>query len=120
MIFSRLHASDDEHIERIRRSMATFDRFRRPLMIFYVVLTFAVIGVSVACVMLLESLNRSLGNQTRGIGPGFILGMMLGIGFGVLALKCGHGLGAILFGYRNERLMIHYYDVYREGSKKRR
>ena len=79
----------------------------------YVVITGMFIGAVVAAMILLERLSRGLGNQNARWG-GFLLGLVIGVCLGLMALKIGHGIVDILLGYRNERLLIKYHDALEE------
>jgi hypothetical protein len=106
----RCRVSDEELVERLRRGIARFDRWRRPLLVLYLVGAAVFIGAVVAATVLLQSLSRGLGNR-HSSWAGFLLGVVIGSGLGITAAKIGHGIVDILLGYRNERLLIKYHDA---------
>jgi hypothetical protein len=109
------HASDEQHVERLRRSMASFDRWRRPLLAFYALIAVIFLGVLVGTFILLNDLGRNMG--MGGWGPGFVIGLVMGASLGFSALKIMYMFINILLGFRNERLLITYYDAFREMSE---
>ncbi len=116
--------SDEEHVERLRRTMATFDRWRRLLIVWHLALAIAFIGLIVAFSVLFHDVGRNLGVNVLGLGPGFIAGLAVGASLGMTAIHIGHKLVDLLLGYRNERLLIRYYDASRkpreEGEREAR
>src|SRR4051794_38136790 len=106
--------SDEQHIERLRRTMATFDRWRRPLIVWHLLIAVGFIGLLAAFAVFIGDIGRNWGMGVRGLGPGFILGVVLGAWLGLTAIKIGHELVNLLLGYRSERLLIRYYDASRE------
>jgi len=103
--------SDAEHIARIRRDVATYERWRRPLIALYITLSLALVGLAVALVKVLNGLQQ-LGAQ--GGWAGFVVGAVFGISFGGLIVKCAHGLEMAFFYGRTERLLIQYHDALAE------
>lgn len=108
---SWFNVSDEQHVERLRRSVKNLDRWRRPLTALYVLSAAAYIGSLVAAVLFLDGLGKNLGMQ--GWGPGFLFGLLLGATLGTTGLKIFHGLFIVLMGLHNERLLIQYFDAYR-------
>jgi uncharacterized membrane protein len=104
--------SDEQYVERVRRSVNSFDRWRRPLTILYVLLAVIHIGLFVAVVLLMDSFGRNLG--MLGWPPGFLVGLSLGAMLGLSTIKSVHGLMNVLIGVHNERLLIRYHDALRE------
>jgi hypothetical protein len=114
--FDTSKISDEEFIERLRGTMATWDRLRRRLRVFYLLLAVAVVGLVVAvCLLLTNLMGRGIQGQNLGFALGFILGLFLG----GLTFKVGFGLmDSLSCGYRSERLLIRYYDAIRQFSPK--
>jgi hypothetical protein len=101
--------SDAEYIERLRRSLAKFQRFRRWLILGYAVLTVGFIGALVIIVALLRAIfqQNNLPDALVGLAIGFVFGFMLGS----VALKLGHGLATTILDRRAERLLVKYHDT---------
>jgi hypothetical protein len=114
----RIQASDDEHIERLRRDIARFDRWRRPLLILYTIGAISFVATFVLAVVFVERLARGLGHR-GGWWSGFFVGAMLGCGLGLSGLKLAHGIFDLLLAHRNERLLIEYHDVLQKLRRSR-
>ncbi len=110
--FSTSKISDEEFIERLRVTVATWDRLRRRLLVFYLLLAVVIVGLIVAACLVLTNLMR-MGIQ--GQNAGFVLGFIFGLMLGGLTFKVVFGLvDSISGGYRSERLLIRYYDAIRQ------
>src|SRR5262245_6355971 len=85
--------TDIEYVQRIRRTVALYDRRRWLLLAFCVVLTVGLVGVVVTAVSLFQGLLQ--GRIGQGVVPGFLIGLALGaqlgglIGFLAPLLGCG-------------------------------
>jgi hypothetical protein len=113
--FNSSNISDEEFIERLRTSLATWDRLRRRLFVIYVLSGVVIVGLLIAVCLLLANLLR-LGMQ--GQNAGFALGVILGLLLGELAFKVVYGLvDSLSGGYRSERLLIRYYDAIRQFNR---
>jgi hypothetical protein len=103
--------SDAEFVERIRSGIARSDRFRWIAVTLYVV---AVVGV-VALAFAIDKLVRA--GFLQGMGPGFFVGLSIGLSFGLLLVNVVHGLlGALTAGGRTERLLVRYFDLSRQAE----
>ncbi len=113
--FDTSQISDEEFIERLRGTMATWDRLRRRLRVFYLLMAVVLVGLIVAvCLWLTNLMGRGIQGQNLGFALGFILGLTLG----GLAFKVVHGLMYSLpRGFRSERLLIRYYDAIRQFNR---
>jgi hypothetical protein len=110
---AQFEPTDEEHVRRIRRVVATHDRWRRPLLALYSGLALVLVGLLVACGALLPGLMQ-LGMR-QGLAPGLVIGFTLGAMLGGLAAKIGHGLMTSLLPLlRTERLLLQYYDALAE------
>jgi hypothetical protein len=108
-VAARFQVTDEEHVERVRRTLAAHGRRRRLLVALYAVSAVAFIGLLVATALLLQGLMQ-WGNM-QGLAPGFLVGLGLGAMVGGLALTIGHGLVTALAPLRTERLLLHYHDA---------
>ncbi len=111
--------TDDEHVERIRRAVALYDRRRWLLLAFYLVLTVGLVGVVITALSLFQGLLQ--GRMGQGAGLGFLIGLMLGAQLGgligILAHLLVYGLATFFTAMRTERLLLRYYDVLAELAK---
>lgn len=107
-------APDERHIERLRRTLISFDRWAGFLKGLYLLAALVFLVTIVATLVHLAELGRFFGKIGAGITPGFLLGVLIGFGSGFLAIKVLHGLIEVFTGLRNERLLIRYYDAYQE------
>ncbi|MGH7174158.1 MAG: hypothetical protein ACRELF_05675 [Gemmataceae bacterium] len=108
-LVARFEVTDEEHVRRVRRAVAAYDRWRRRFLAFYVGLAIAYVGLLVAVAVLLQKLKQ-LGNP-QGLAPGFLVGLALGAMTAGLAAKIVHGLLAALMPLRTERLLLQCYDA---------
>lgn len=97
-------------IERIRRNIRAMDRMRPWLIAFHVLAAIVLVVMSIAIAKKFDALLWA--NNPGPAQIGVLVGLAYGMGIGILALKLGHGLGWALFGYRNERLLLRYYDAF--------
>jgi hypothetical protein len=105
--------SEGEYIESVRLSLARFDRWRPWILGLYGTAAIAFCVCLVLAVVFLER-GGGLFVQFPFRWQGLVLGLTLGASLGVSAIKVGHGLGLMLFGLRNERLLVKYYDEVQE------
>jgi hypothetical protein len=108
---SRFRKTDEEHVEGVRRMVLTFDRWRKPFIALYVLMS---IGLVAGMVALLVRLHQ-FGQNLNGISVGLVFGIILGAWMGVTIHNIGSALSLFLLGYRNERLLIHYFDASQES-----
>jgi hypothetical protein len=104
----RFHVPDEEHVERVRRTLAKFDRWRWGPVLLYGSALIGSVGVSVAWIVLFRS---SLFPRPGLAAMGFLIGASVGMTLGFLMINAAHGLLDALLGFRNERLMIAYHDA---------
>jgi hypothetical protein len=71
-VAARFEVTDEEHVQGIRRTVAFYDRWRRPLLALYV----AAAVMFIAAVSLLQGLMQ-WGNM-QGLVPGFVVGLCRG------------------------------------------
>ncbi len=103
--------TDDQHIERLRQAVMTYDRWRGFVVSLYVFALVVFIFVVLGTVSLLTRLRQNFGQGFAGINAGFLLGVAIGLGLGFTAVKIIHGLLEISTGLKNERLLIQIHDV---------
>ena len=112
-VAARFEVTDEEHVQGIRRTVAFYDRWRRPLLALYVAAAVAFAVMFVAAVSLLQGLVQWANMQ--GLIPGFVVGLALGMMLGGLTVHITHGL---LFWLapplRTERMLLRHYDVLTE------
>jgi hypothetical protein len=106
--------TDEQFIERLRRQLAVFDRWRRPLLALYVALAVAFAWITAEAVMRLGDAAQP-GNGRQGMIPGFAFGMLMGVGLGLTLQKIINAL-VLLFSGRRERLLVRCYDALRVTS----
>jgi hypothetical protein len=100
--------SNDEYIERLRRNVAQFDRWRPWILGLYGIAAVLFFAGLFMCVVIFERVGLLAQLPLR--WHGLLLGIVIGASIGVSAIKIAHGLGSMLFGLRNERLLVRYYD----------
>ena len=103
--------TDEEHVQRVRRTVTSWDHWRRWYVAFYATLGLLVLGLVVAMTRLIDWLQGMPGNNAPGAWLGFIVGAALGIKIGFLAFTVVHGLLMSLSSLRTERLMLRYHDA---------
>ena len=112
---SRANCSDEDHVERIRKLVARLNRWRRPLLVFWILALILVTAMLIATGVLVNLLAQMANNNV--VVLGFILGMQLGMMLGLLIVKVVHGLASSLSSFRTERLMLRYHDALAELAK---
>nr|MBA3354103.1 hypothetical protein [Blastocatellia bacterium] len=107
--------SDDEFVERLRRGIGSFDRFRPWIILFWLGLA---IGIAPALLWAWNGAMKiaALGNLGQPanagvIGFGLIAGVGMGIAIGNFADRVVGQLLQAVWGYRTERLLVRYYDL---------
>ncbi len=100
--------SEDDYIEGVRRNLAQFDRWRPLVLGLYGIAAVVFVGGLILSVVIVEKVGWFAQVPLR--WHGFVFGLMLGATLGLSAVKVAHGLGLMLFGLRNERLLVRYYD----------
>lgn len=113
-LVARTELTDEDFMRRLRRGIEVHDRLRRPLLAFYLGLALAFIGLLIATFLQLQNMLKQFGNAAQGLVPGFLLGVVVGVSIGLLTVKIVHGLITALMPLRMERLLLHYYDAFRE------
>jgi sterol desaturase/sphingolipid hydroxylase (fatty acid hydroxylase superfamily) len=116
---SRVHHTDEERIERLRRNITTFDRWRRVFIVLNLVAFLALVAAFVAALSMMDGMVKSFGQRAGGSGLGFGFGFILGMFIGLYTLYILHGWYVIFFGLRNERLLIRFYDADRDLGQRR-
>ncbi|QEH35613.1 hypothetical protein OJF2_41660 [Aquisphaera giovannonii] len=112
--------SDEEHVERLRRSLASFDRWRRPLLALHLAAAVTYVAAVIAAVWALRGFASMMGANAPGVAPGFLIGLAAGASLGFLGVKIAHGLVDLALGLRNERLLVRYHDALREMEQEAR
>jgi hypothetical protein len=104
-------ADDAEYVERVRRGIAQYDRWRGALVVFHASLAVVFVALLVAA----TEFVRQWVNNIPGLGPGFMVGLAMGAALGLLAVKIAHGLvGALSSAGRYDRLLVRYHDILQE------
>jgi zinc transporter ZupT len=101
--------TDEDHVERVRRTVQLLERWRRPLQVLWLTTAVASIGSLGAMAYLLELLMQ--GNRNPLLIQGFIVGVLLGAMAGLLVVKAAHALASSLKPLRTERLLLRYHDA---------
>ncbi|MGC8642426.1 MAG: hypothetical protein ACP5XB_21405 [Isosphaeraceae bacterium] len=102
---------DEQYVERVRKSLRSFDRCRWFLAWLHGLLLVVWLGLAVAMTILMQKISAFLGAGNFWGPAGFLIGMMLGIPYALGFVHYLHGLLNALVGLRNERLMIRYHDA---------
>lgn len=110
--------ADDLHVERVRRSIAIFDRWRWLFVAFYGTCMIVLVGLALSIPSLFNWFVQIAGNN-QAVFWGFGVGASIGASFGMIAHSVVSNLFKCLFGLRNERLMIRYYDAARGNPQER-
>jgi hypothetical protein len=106
---TRLGMTDEEYVERIRRAEAFWERWRRPVRV-----TNAVTTVGVVALFLIGANPFKLlvqGNNAQGLLPGFAIGLMLGVFWGLMMEFATRSLLNSQRSWRTERLLLRYHDA---------
>jgi cytochrome bd-type quinol oxidase subunit 2 len=102
------HRSDEEHIERLRRTMKTWDRWRPWFIVIHSLALVAFLAITIG---IAEGLNRNWPNNPGPVWLGFLLGIPAGGMVGMVAHKIAHGFVWAIAGHRSEHLLLRYYDA---------
>jgi hypothetical protein len=106
-LFPRKPVSDDEYVVKLRRSVATFDKWR-----WWLAAPHA-IGLAVIIVLGFQGVSVLLQLVGPANGPlalqGFEVGAIMGMSLGWLAHHCVWGIISIVGGLKSERLLLKYY-----------
>ena len=110
--------TDEDYVERIRRGLAFWKRFRRVLLVTNTLLIAAfVVGMLFAA----DALQLFIrGNQGQGVPFGFVIGVLLGL---LVACALDHvtrGLVNAQRSWRTELLLLRYHDALAVLAKERR
>lgn len=111
-LVSWFRASDEEYIERVRRGIAAYDRWRRLLLAFYALAAIVLVGFLVLWFGSWQGQMQQLSHSENPyVGLGFLIGLAVGTMSGIMVIAVINVLGNLLFGLRGERLMIRYHDA---------
>jgi hypothetical protein len=102
--------SDDEYIERARRSVARLERYRFWWYLYFVIL---LLGAAWLANKFLQVLLGMLGNAPA-VWAGFATGAAMGLVFSSLVYGMFHSAIQFMVGFRSDRLLVKYYDAFRE------
>lgn len=104
---ARKPVSDGEYVERIRRGVAHFERWRRWEIGFYAALSVAWFAALVTLGWT-QFLKRQIQGLPLGVGIGIIVGSLTGL----TTIKLAHGLiFALVSSRRTEKLLLRYHDA---------
>jgi hypothetical protein len=108
LLTQRWRVNDAEYIERARRWVVWYDRWRLWYRFFAVAVVLFTIVVCVQGVQAIQDFN----NIWPGARPGFFLGFIVGIKLGFLCIGAAHLL-VVSFGLdaRKEKLLLRYHDA---------
>jgi hypothetical protein len=114
-MFKKKQQTDEAFLEQLRYRIIFMDRYRSVAIVFYVLLT-------AGFIFLCFKLDAFIRNANfPGMGVGFSVGVGLGIMFGFMAIKLGHGLAAVMQkGFRSERLLLRYHDALMDYEREHR
>ncbi len=100
--------SDDEYIDSIRRTVAASDRIRLWVILFNIGLILVLLWIYSQMILLLA---RMLPQVAPFLISGFLLGTILGVGFGTFLSSLVHNLFNTVGGCRTERLLLQHIDA---------
>jgi hypothetical protein len=100
---------DAEHVERVRRTLHRFDRWRPWMAGFYTALAVGYVALLVAAVTVLNGFR--LQAQDRPALLGLFVGLGVGASLGLLGAHIADMLCVVFLGARNERLLVRYFDA---------
>jgi hypothetical protein len=107
--------TDEEYVQRVRRQVAFFNRWRRPWVAICIVLLLALLVAAVMVVETLQRLAQGIGGQ--GVTPGLVIGLMMGAMLGLQAIGLTFGL---VVGFRADRtalLLLIYHDALKSPTE---
>lgn len=110
--------SDEKYVECVRRRVALLARARGWCVVLYATLTVGFLCIVLRFGIFLAEFSRRDNpavNAKAGI-LGLCVGAILSVVIGWCAVRLGDGLANALFGYRTERLLVHYHDALRAAS----
>lgn len=99
--------TDDEFVEKLRRRITLFDRWRP----WFICVSLAVLAATIWVFIKVISLLIGLVQPANAAFPmmGFALGTVAGLSFGFTIAKLLHGLIFAFGGFRAERLLLKHY-----------
>jgi hypothetical protein len=106
----RFPVSDEEHVERVRQALASYDRWRWGPVLLYGSALVGLVGVLVAWIVM-WTWRESIFPRPGLAAMGILIAAGVGMTLGFLTTHAAHGLMDALLGFRNERLMIAYHDA---------
>jgi hypothetical protein len=101
---------DAEYIERVRKSVRWWDRWRWAGVALYLVIIATIIWLAFRLVDLLRALQAPVLLQNAQIEAIVLIGIIAGLHLGFIAHSAIWGVIQALAGLRNERLLIQYHD----------
>ena len=108
---ARFHVTDEQYVERVRRGVASFDRWRRLAMVLHGMLTLAYVALFVALVKLANLISGEFFKGSWWLTSGLLIGILLGWPVGLWIHQLLQGWATILGGMRKERLLVAYHDA---------
>lgn len=109
--------SDDEYIEKLRRSMEFWNRWRYVMLIANIGLIIAFGVVAERGVMFVLNMALPPGNAPANWPlAGFVCGATMGMAMGWFSWHSLQQLIEAIGGFRSERLLLKYYDAFHTGQ----
>jgi hypothetical protein len=118
-VINRFSPSDEEYIERVRRGVALYDRYGRPIIVGMSVLLTTIYTVVFLLVVwfLMGGMAPVFGFNPWETIPGFVLGSLTGGWLAVIFFRLLHEIAFAIDLNRNHRLLVRLHDALQERSR---
>jgi hypothetical protein len=105
--------SDDEYVEHTRRSLAAWDRWGRLIFILYLLVALALLGLTIALVVVLSRFGPMMPGGAPAIAFGLVMGLMWGMSVGCYVAWILIAAWLYFHNFRGDRLLVTHHDALR-------